>query len=92
MARLEEWSVIVASDVNAYTAPEMIRYHLAGKVYGRAGCEDGDVVETSSIVMLDVGERIAKTRHTTYYLGAPSEHWLEWLNANGHSLTEYNKK
>ena len=88
--RLEQWEVVIIDDI--YQAPEMVKSRLQGKIYGSPKHEDGKEVVTSHIVMLDVGERVCRTAHSTYFLGNPSEHWLEYLNKNGFSLDQYNKK
>ena len=90
MNKLEDWYVVV--DNNPYLAPELLTYRLAGKTHNDPRFENGENVFTSHIVMLDVGERVAKTKNTTYYLGAPATAWLEWLFQNNYRLDMYNKK
>ncbi len=49
--RLKNWSV--TSDINPYfAAPEMMRYHLQGDVYGHPRFNDGDPVTTSRIIKI----------------------------------------
>ena len=67
MPKLESWSVI-AGEVSPYTAPELIRPKLHGKVYGHPRFTDGDEVTTSPFLRAE-GEVIITASGTRYELG-----------------------
>lgn len=85
MPRLEDWSVIFCS-VNLYRAPEVCLDFLTGKIYGDPRFEDGMTVTTSTLQILDVKARIAKTRNTEYQLGEPSDGYKQYCKDNNIEL------
>lgn len=51
--KLKNWSVI-SSDVDVrFTSPEMMHYHLQGRVYGHPRFDDGFPVVTSRIIEIN---------------------------------------
>ena len=38
---------------------------------------------------LDIENKVAQTRNTTYQLGEPLEEFMNWLNKNGYRLEDY---
>lgn len=51
-AIVKNWSLYTSND-NGFTAPELLHMHLQGNVYGRAGFNDGDPINTSRIVGIE---------------------------------------
>lgn len=88
MAKLENWSIGVSRS-NPFTPPEMKAKFLMGNVYGHDDFEDGTQIGTSTIKSLDIKNRIAKTKNTTYNLGKPSQAYLEYLKSIGRALEDY---
>ena len=85
MPRLEDWSVIFCS-VDLYQAPGCLFRFLVGKIYGDSRFEDGMTVTTSTLQILDVKARIAKTRNTEYQLGEPSDGYKQYCKDNNIEL------
>lgn len=95
MPLLEKWSVILSPDVSPYTPPEGRTSHLHGKCFQhpRYPERDGDSVTTSPIVYFSAEENVARTRSgTEYQLGEPCPIWKQWLDKNGHALSQFNKQ
>jgi len=47
--RLENWS-IVSLNVNPYTAPELVTFHLQGVSYGHPKCPNGYMITSTAII------------------------------------------
>ena len=77
MPKLENWSVISCFD-NPFQDPEILPRCLIGDIYGDPHFEDGTTVITSTLQILDVKARIAKTRNTEYQLGEPSDDYRQY--------------
>jgi len=76
--KLENWSTV--STDSPYTAPELIRLRLKGKVYGHPKFENGESIITSPIVKLDIDNRIAQTYSGKIYtLASPDKKWVQLL-------------
>lgn len=71
---VKNWSLYASND-NGFTAPELLRYHLQGNVYGRQGFNDGDPINTSRIVGIeDMGDhKEIITRTGSRYLVYPAD-------------------
>ena len=87
MPRLENWSV-VSTFVNEFQAPELLEKQLHGAIYDDElnRFKDGTNITTSTLVELDLNNKIAQTLNTKYVLGNPSEDYLRWLEENDISL------
>ena len=85
MLKLENWSVISYSD-NPFQDPEILPQCLIGDIYGDPRFEDGMTVITSTLQILDVKARIAKTRNTEYQLGEPSDDYKQYCKNNNIEL------
>lgn len=73
--RIENWAIV--EDIDAYTAPEMVKKRLTGSVYGHPRFEDGKVVTTSSLKEVDMVTRSVLTKSgSKYLLGTPSAEYL----------------
>jgi hypothetical protein len=82
MPRLDDWSLTLYFSGSSAS--------LLGTVTGHPKCEDGHRIVTSKILMLDVGNRVAKTRNTSYELGEPEEGWVAVLKTLGRTPEFYN--
>ena len=82
-AKIENWSV-VTGNYNPYTAPEAIPRCIRGEVYGHPDFPDGDIVTTSTLVLLENG--VAKTQNTQYSLGYPEAEYTAWCVKNGYNV------
>jgi hypothetical protein len=76
--RLEQWSTS-ASPSDVYAAPECRALTLRGAVYGHLSYEDGEPIETSPVMHLNLDEGRAQTRDACYTLGTPSKEFLDYL-------------
>lgn len=86
MYKLEDWELI-CYEVDGYTAPELVRRRLRGKVYNNPKYEDGHSIYTSHIV--EVIGNIVHTKNSVYELGKPSPEYVDWCVANNiHIPTE----
>ena len=86
MPRLENWSVGNLWD--GYQASKINKNQLRGQIYDdeKERWEDGTSIRTSSLVELDINNKVAKTLNTKYILGEPSEDYLKWLEENNLSI------
>jgi hypothetical protein len=83
MPHLENWSVNYTL-YDVFAAPEGVRKHLCGYVYGHTSHDDGKRVATSAIEDIDTERKLIKTRSgSNYTLGEPNPAWIEWLNSEG---------
>lgn len=89
MIKLENWALGLEYHSD-YAAPECGVRKLAGKVYGHPKFPDGGDIITSRVSYLNVKEHLARTNNTVYVLGTPSEHWVKWLDEQGHKLEDFN--
>jgi len=80
---IEEWSLMRETDI--YTAPELIKVIIIGKVYGHPGFDDGELVRTSAIQVLNMPNAEAKTLSHTYTLGTPDPKWVDYLRKTDQS-------
>lgn len=90
MPILKNWSIIRDNN-NPYLAPELRKVRLQGCIYNdeKKRFDDGTPVSTSSLQKLDIENKVAQTRNTTYQLGEPLEEFMNWLNKNGYRLEDY---
>lgn len=83
--RLEQWSLHEYDiDVTPYMAPEQIqaKKKLSGQVYGHPRFDDGDVVTTSSLVLLDLQAKRAVTKSgTEYVLGEMDPQYAQYVQS-----------
>jgi len=79
MVKLEDWSVTAIG--GPYTAPELWREALYGKVYGHPKFNNGDKVRTSPIKKVD-GRMITTASGTVYKIGKISPIYRKWLRKN----------
>jgi hypothetical protein len=84
--KLEQWAIVPYND--GYTPPEIMRMHIAGKVFGHPTREDGEEVITSYIVETS-GVFVKTISGTLYELGEPRKEYLEYLKEIGYT---YNKE
>lgn len=64
---LDNWSLVYRDPIDPYTAPELVRPCLSGKVSGDTRFKDGEVITTGTLVWRR-GDVIA-TKRTLYRLG-----------------------
>ena len=79
VVELDDWSVILEFD-----SPK-----LMGKVKGHPKIEDGKVIVTSLLVMLNAPDKIAETQNTFYKLLEPNVEFMKYVKDNGYSLADY---
>jgi hypothetical protein len=75
--RLESWAVVAGTKRGAY---EELRPGnlLLGTAFGHQRIKTGMVIFTSPIVHVDLEQKIAETRNTSYQLGEPSAEYIAW--------------
>lgn len=83
--KLENW--VVTSRDSVYTAPELRRSCINGKIYNdiKGRFTDGEIITTGTIIKTE--GRVVYTKRSSYELGKPLPLYLEWLVENGY---EYN--
>jgi len=82
MIRIENWCVC-GTEEDPYTAPEMQIKRLRGEVYGHSRFEDGTVITSSQLVMIDLKEMRAETASGSYYqLGKMEDPYKRWLETH----------
>ena len=88
---LDHWSVTL-SEPGPYDDPERIRVRLEGGIQGHPNPRftDGEVIQSSELIALDVAQKTAKTKHTTYELGEVDPTFLEYVESIGKKLEDYN--
>lgn len=88
---LNNWSVIL-SEAGPLEDSGRIRVKLQGEIQGHPNPRftDGEVIQSSELLGLDVGAKMAKTKHTTYELGEPDPTFLEYVENLGKQLSDYN--
>ncbi len=79
IATLENWHTERTGD--QYTAPELSHLTIVGNVKGHKSLPDGVLIQTSAII--DADGRNIRTENSKYYLGVPSQKWLDWMKDNG---------
>ena len=86
MTELHNWSI--QRDSSPYKAPELVRCHLKGTVYGYPDSvrfPDGSQIHTSSIE--ESNGRIIKCYSREYLLvGPPATSYIEWCQKNNIEL------
>lgn len=90
MTILKNWSIVMDNN-NPFLAPELRTTRLHGNIYDdeKKRFNDGVPVSTSRLRKLDIKNKVAQTRNTTYQLGEPSEEFVNWLDENGYTLEQY---
>jgi len=86
MIEIENWSIVESATTadNAYLAPERRLYCLNGNVYGHPNFEDGESINTSSLEVLEVNNKYAKTRSgNEYQLGEPHPDYVAYCKEMG---------
>jgi hypothetical protein len=63
-----------------YDAPETQVKYLQGDVYGHSRFSNGKNICTSSLVLLDIENKRAKTQNTEYILGQIDPEYQKFLN------------
>lgn len=88
---LNNWSVIL-SEPGPYESPEKIRVRLQGEIQGHPNPRftDGEVIQSSELISLDVNAKTAKTKHTAYDLGEVDPTFSEYVQDLGKQLSDYN--
>lgn len=89
MPRLENWCIVVDPNFTPYTAPELIKKRLSGNIHNDNRFNDGEYVTTSSIQDIDLVNKFARTKNTTYELGRMSASYKEWLDDNGYKVEDF---
>ena len=92
MPRLENWCIVI-DEVSPYTAPELLKVRMSGNIHNdeKDRFADGDYVTTSSLQEIDLINKIARTRNTTYELGRMSLSYQEWLDEHGYKVEDFVK-
>lgn len=80
MPKLENWSV--CSNASEFMAPELRIKHLTGIVYGHKYLKDGANVATSTLIKLDLANKVAETKNTIYDLGEINPDYKKWCEDN----------
>lgn len=87
-AIIENWSVCDGPGENPYTAPELRKQHIGGKVYNHprwnrdpdGHLADGHNIVTSPIKeVLGNGKEIITESGTHYTLGTPDPAYIKWV-------------
>jgi len=76
MIKINDWSI--TGRETPYTAPELIKRIIAGKVYGHHRFPDGSSVFTSSIKKVK-GRKITTSSGSEYRLGKIDPKYRKWL-------------
>ncbi len=87
---LDHWSVSLAeADPNH---PGDFLYRLRGEIHGHPNprFSDGQIVDSSPLVLLDVTQRVARTKNTVYELGEPDPTFVDFIEKIGKKLEDYN--
>jgi hypothetical protein len=77
IVRIENWSV-VASVVNYGFRKLEQGQRLTGDVMGHTNLRNGSIY-TSSILNIDLGNRLVETHNSLYQLGAVNEDYARWM-------------
>ena len=86
--KIKNWS-LVSYLSSPYQAPETAKHCLNGFIIGHSGFTDETFVRTSSIVSLDIPNKICETNNTLYLLGEPDKSFTDWLETNDKTLDDY---
>ena len=80
---MENWSIVAGSseEQSPYLAPELIRPHLHGEVYGHPNFKEGERIMTAPITICE--GLVAETPNTLYYLGLISYDFAKWCEKQG---------
>lgn len=81
MKILSNWYATPAPDNTPYTAPELCRICLVGRVSGHPGFADGQQIMTSPIETAN-GRTVQTIHGTEYVLEEPMPSYREWLKVN----------
>jgi len=88
LPRLEHWSIqTIPRDI--YQAPESWHPVLAGCIYGDDRLDDGTYITTSILEGINTISNKARTLHTVYKLGCPSQDFSEYLESIGKNIHDY---
>lgn len=79
MYRLEQWKIITSDD--GYTAPELQRKTLAGRVFDNPNFEDGTKIFTSRPVKVE-GKIVTTMSGSQYLLGELDPKYAKWVKEN----------
>lgn len=88
LPRLENWSIQTIPR-NIYQPPELWRPLLAGYIYGDDKLSDGAHITTSVLEGINTISNKARTSHTVYKLGSPSQEFIKYLESNGKTIHDY---
>ena len=88
--RLDHWSVFLA-EADPIVEGEFL-YRLRGEIHGHPNprFSDGQIVDSSPLVFLDVTQRVAKTKNTVYELGEPDPTFIDFVERIGKKIEDYN--
>jgi len=88
---LNNWSVIL-SEAGPHDDSERIRVRLQGEIQGHPNPRftDGEVIQSSELITLDVNAKTAKTKHTVYDLGEVDPTFSEYVEDLGKQISDYN--
>ena len=86
--KIEGWSMSMGLS-SPYDAPELAALILMGDVVDHPRFEEGEHVRTSSVIGIDLPNKIVETKNTIYILGEPDSGFIEWLDERGQTLDDY---
>ena len=92
--KLDRWAVVQPPAVKGqeYMAPELRVFlngcRLTGYVTRHPSLPDGPIT-TSRLVAIDVKEKVARTKNTTYRLADPDPDFVAWLKSQGKGVEDF---
>ena len=84
--RIEDWST--TSSGQDHVHPELRDRSLHGKVYGHPSFDGGECITSSSLVSMDLKNKLAESRNTIFELGAIDPEFEKYCEETGFYLTE----
>ncbi|OGP46701.1 MAG: hypothetical protein A3K30_03180 [Deltaproteobacteria bacterium RBG_13_51_10] len=90
---LNRWSIILSeAEPHEKEDPGRIRVRLQGEIQGHPNPRftDGEVIQSSELIGINVDAKTAKTKHTIYDLGEVDPTFLEYVQGLGKQLSDYN--
>ncbi len=86
IVRIENWYVV--SNAEGDKSATSVGYRLRGNVYGHPHYREGERIITSEILNLE--GNIVRCRSRIYYLGEPSDKYVDALKEDGLSYDQAN--
>lgn len=87
--KLENWSLTVRT--KPFEAPELGTPIIQGNIYNDElqRFEDGVFVKTSRLEELNIKDKYAKTKNSTYILGEVDKNFQNYMKENNYTLNDY---